>query len=128
MIIRENIVQRLTDSLETAIALTGDVVLVEVIGGEINVFQSKILRVTIAVSACRSLLRDCFLSIIHTVRVIIVTVWVRCLKSTRPCYSRRKFKYNKRCYFSDRLGKCKQKKIRWLICILLPLQITTDLT
>lgn len=81
LIIRENIVQRLTDSLETAIALTGDVVLVEVIGGEIMSFV-KILRVTIAVSACRSLLRDCFLSIIHTVRVIIVTVWVRCLKST----------------------------------------------
>ena len=39
LIIRENIVQRLTDSLETAIALTGDVVLVEVIGGEIMSFS-----------------------------------------------------------------------------------------
>ncbi len=41
MIIRENIVQRLTDSLETAIALTGDVVLVEVIGGEIMSFSQN---------------------------------------------------------------------------------------
>lgn len=41
LIIRENIVQRLTDSLETAIALTGDVVLVEVIGGEIMSFSQN---------------------------------------------------------------------------------------
>ena len=41
LIIRENIVQRLTDSLETAIALTGDVVLVEVIGGEITSFSQN---------------------------------------------------------------------------------------
>ena len=41
LIIRENIVQRLTDSLETAIALTGDVVLVEVIGGETMSFSQN---------------------------------------------------------------------------------------
>ena len=41
LIIRENIVQRLTDSLETAIALPGDVVLVEVIGGEIMSFSQN---------------------------------------------------------------------------------------
>ena len=41
LIIRENIVQRLTDSLETAIALTGDAVLVEVIGGEIMSFSQN---------------------------------------------------------------------------------------
>ena len=41
LIIRENIVQRLTDSLETAIALTGDVVLVEVIGGESMSFSQN---------------------------------------------------------------------------------------
>ena len=41
LIIRENIVQRLTDSLETAIALTGDVVLVEVISGEIMSFSQN---------------------------------------------------------------------------------------
>ena len=41
LIIRENIVQRLTDSLETAIALTGDVVLIEVIGGEIMSFSQN---------------------------------------------------------------------------------------
>ena len=41
LIIRENTVQRLTDSLETAIALTGDVVLVEVIGGEIMSFSQN---------------------------------------------------------------------------------------
>ena len=41
LIIREKIVQRLTDSLETAIALTGDVVLVEVIGGEIMSFSQN---------------------------------------------------------------------------------------
>ena len=41
LIIRKNIVQRLTDSLETAIALTGDVVLVEVIGGEIMSFSQN---------------------------------------------------------------------------------------
>lgn len=41
LIIRENIAQRLTDSLETAIALTGDVVLVEVIGGEIMSFSQN---------------------------------------------------------------------------------------
>lgn len=41
LIIRENIVQRLTDSLETAIALTSDVVLVEVIGGEIMSFSQN---------------------------------------------------------------------------------------
>ena len=41
LIIRENIVQILTDSLETAIALTGDVVLVEVIGGEIMSFSQN---------------------------------------------------------------------------------------
>lgn len=41
LIIRENIVQRLTDSLETAIALTGDVVFVEVIGGEIMSFSQN---------------------------------------------------------------------------------------
>ena len=41
LIIRENIVQRLTDSLETASALTGDVVLVEVIGGEIMSFSQN---------------------------------------------------------------------------------------
>lgn len=41
LIIRENIVQRLTDSLETAIELTGDVVLVEVIGGEIMSFSQN---------------------------------------------------------------------------------------
>ena len=41
LIIRENIVQRLTDSLETAIVLTGDVVLVEVIGGEIMSFSQN---------------------------------------------------------------------------------------
>ena len=41
LIIRENIVQRLTDSLETAIALTGVVVLVEVIGGEIMSFSQN---------------------------------------------------------------------------------------
>ena len=41
LIIRENIVQRLTNSLETAIALTGDVVLVEVIGKEIMSFSQN---------------------------------------------------------------------------------------
>ena len=41
LIIRENIVRRRTDSLETAIALTGDVVLVEVIGGEIMSFSQN---------------------------------------------------------------------------------------
>lgn len=41
LIIRDNITQRLTDSLETAIALTGDVVLVEIIGGEIMPFSQN---------------------------------------------------------------------------------------
>lgn len=41
LIIRENIGQRLADSLETAISLTGDVVLVEVIGGEIISFSQN---------------------------------------------------------------------------------------
>ncbi len=39
IVIRENIIQRLTDSLETAIALTGDIVWVEIIGGEIMSFS-----------------------------------------------------------------------------------------
>lgn len=41
LIIRDNIEQRLTDSLETAIALTGDIVWVEVIGGEIISFSQS---------------------------------------------------------------------------------------
>ena len=41
LIIRDNIIKRLTDSIETAISLTGDVVLVEVIGGEIMPFSQN---------------------------------------------------------------------------------------
>lgn len=41
LIIRDNIAQRLTDSLETAISLTGDVVLVEIIDGEILSFSQN---------------------------------------------------------------------------------------
>lgn len=41
LIIRDNITQRLTDSLETAIALTGDVVWVEIIDGEIMSFSQN---------------------------------------------------------------------------------------
>lgn len=41
LVIRENIIQRLTDSLETAIALTGDIVLVEIIDGEIMSFSQN---------------------------------------------------------------------------------------
>ena len=44
-------------------------------------------------------------------------------KSTRPCYSRRKFKYNKRCYFSDRLGKCKQKRFDGLYVFYCPCRL-----
>ncbi|MDD6484123.1 MAG: excinuclease ABC subunit UvrA [Clostridiales bacterium] len=41
LIIRENILQRLTDSLETAIELTGDVVMVEIIGKETLKFSQS---------------------------------------------------------------------------------------
>lgn len=41
LIIRDNILKRLTDSLETAIALTGDVVMVEIIGGETFKFSQN---------------------------------------------------------------------------------------
>ena len=41
LIIRDTITQRLTDSIETAIGLTGDVVLVEIIGGEIMSFSQN---------------------------------------------------------------------------------------
>ncbi len=41
LIIRDNITQRLTDSLETAISLTGDLVLVEVIGGDTMSFSQN---------------------------------------------------------------------------------------
>lgn len=81
LIIRENIVQRLTDSLETAIALTGDVVLVEVIGGEIMSFSQNFACDDCGISL-QELTPRLFSFNNHTVRVIIVTVWVRCLKST----------------------------------------------
>jgi excinuclease ABC subunit A len=41
IVIRDSVMQRLADSLETAISLTGDVVLVEVIGGEIMPFSQN---------------------------------------------------------------------------------------
>ncbi len=41
LIVRENIGQRLADSLETAIGLTGDIVLVEIIDGEILSFSQN---------------------------------------------------------------------------------------
>ncbi len=41
LVIRDNITQRLTDSLETAITLTGDVVWVEIIDGEIMSFSQN---------------------------------------------------------------------------------------
>lgn len=41
LVIRDNIIQRLTDSLETAISLTGDVVLVEIIDGETMSFSQN---------------------------------------------------------------------------------------
>ncbi len=41
LVIRDNITQRLTDSLETAISLTGDIVLVEIINGEIMSFSQN---------------------------------------------------------------------------------------
>lgn len=41
LVIRDNITQRLTDSLETAISLTGDVVLVEIINGETMSFSQN---------------------------------------------------------------------------------------
>ncbi len=41
LVIRENIVKRLTDSLENAMALTGDVVLVEIINGETLSFSQN---------------------------------------------------------------------------------------
>ncbi len=41
LVIRDNITQRLTDSLETAISLTGDIVLVEIIDGEIMSFSQN---------------------------------------------------------------------------------------
>lgn len=41
LIVRDNIAKRLTDSLETAIALTGDIVMVEILGGEIMNFSQN---------------------------------------------------------------------------------------
>ncbi len=41
LIVRDNITKRLTDSLETAIGLTGDIVMVEIIGGEIMNFSQN---------------------------------------------------------------------------------------
>lgn len=41
LIIRPDITQRLTDSLETAISLTGDIVMVEIINGEITSFSQS---------------------------------------------------------------------------------------
>ena len=41
LIVRDNMAKRLTDSLETAISLTGDIVMVEVIGGEIMNFSQN---------------------------------------------------------------------------------------
>ena len=41
LIVRDNMAKRLTDSLETAISLTGDMVMVEVIGGEIMNFSQN---------------------------------------------------------------------------------------
>lgn len=41
LVIRDNITKRLTDSLETAFALTGDIVMVEVIDGEIMTFSQN---------------------------------------------------------------------------------------
>jgi excinuclease ABC subunit A len=41
LVIRENIVQRLTDSLETALSLTGDIVMVEIVGGETLTFSQN---------------------------------------------------------------------------------------
>lgn len=41
LVIRENVVKRLTDSLETAINLTGDVVMVDVIDGETMTFSQN---------------------------------------------------------------------------------------
>lgn len=41
LIIRDDIQKRLTDSLETAIALTGDIVMVDVIGGEMLTFSQN---------------------------------------------------------------------------------------
>ena len=41
LIIRDDIQKRLTDSLETALALTGDIVMVEIIGGETMTFSQN---------------------------------------------------------------------------------------
>lgn len=41
LIVRDNIAKRLTDSLETAISLTGDIVMVEILGGEIMNFSQN---------------------------------------------------------------------------------------
>lgn len=41
LIIRDGITKRLTDSLETAISLTGDIVMVEILGGEILSFSQN---------------------------------------------------------------------------------------
>ena len=123
LIIRENIVQRLTDSLETAIALTGDVVLVEVIGGEIMSFSQNF--------ACD----DCGISLQElTPRLFSFNnpygacdncdgLGALSKIDPRPCYSRRKFKYNKRCYFSDRLGNCKQKRFDGLYVFYSPCRL-----
>lgn len=42
LIIRDNIARRLTDSIETAAALTGDIVMVDVIGGETMLFSQSL--------------------------------------------------------------------------------------
>ncbi len=47
LIIRENVSKRLADSLETALNLTGDVVMVEIIGGDVMTFSQ-----TYACDAC----------------------------------------------------------------------------
>lgn len=41
LIVRDNIIKRLTDSIETALNLTGDIVMVEIIGGEVLTFSQS---------------------------------------------------------------------------------------
>lgn len=77
LIVRDNMAKRLTDSLETAISLTGDMVMVEVIGGEI-MNSARIMPVTTAGSACRSLRRGFFRSTIRMEHAPNVTASVIC--------------------------------------------------
>ncbi len=63
--IKEGIENRLTDSIETVMKLTGGLLLVDVVGGEPMNFKPEFFPARIVVSALMRLSHEAFLSIIR---------------------------------------------------------------